>query len=55
MTACPPVISDGTVHIVMWCGLVVQQAYRAVLERGFEPPTGGVSLPHYLFGSPAHK
>ena len=49
------VASDGTVHIVMWCGLVVQEAYRAVLERGFEPETGGVYISYYLFGSPAHK
>ena len=39
----------------MWCGLVVQQAYRAVLERGFEPEEGGVYISYYLFGSPAHK
>ena len=47
--------SDGTHHIVMWCGLVLQQAYRAVLERGFSPPGGGVYISYYLFGSPAHK
>ena len=51
----PRVASDGTVHIVMWCGLVVQEAYRAVLERGFEPAQGGVYISYYLFGSPAHK
>ena len=51
----PKVASDGTVHIVMWCGLVVQAAYRAVLERGFEPAQGGVYISYYLFGSPAHK
>ena len=51
----PEVASDGTVHIVMWCGLVVQKAYRAVLERGFEPTQGGVYISYYLFGSPAHK
>ena len=49
------VASDGTVHIVMWSGLVVQEAYRSVLERGFEPPEGGVYISYYLFGSPAHK
>ena len=54
-TSCAPVASDGTVHIVMWCGLVVQEAYRAVLERGFEPDEGGVYISYYLFGSPAHK
>ena len=50
-----PVASDGTVHIIQWCGLVVQEAYRAVLERGFEPQEGGVYISYYLFGSPAHK
>jgi len=55
VTKCPRVASDGTVHIVTWCGLVVQNAYRAVLERGFEPPEGGVYISYYLFGSPAHK
>ena len=38
-----------------WCGLVVQRAYRAVLERGFEPEARGVYISYYLFGSPAHK
>lgn len=33
----------------------VQAAYRAVLERGFAPPQGGVYISYYLFGSPAHK
>ena len=27
----------------------------SVLERGFEPPEGGVYISYYLFGSPAHK
>ena len=54
-TRCSRVASDGTVHVVMWCGLVLQPAYRAVLERGFEPPQGGVYISYYLFGSPAHK
>ena len=26
-----------------------------MLERGFEPPEGGVYISYYLFGSPAHK
>jgi len=52
---CSKVVSDGTHHIVMWCGLVVQKAYRAVLERGFSPKCGGVYISYYLFGSPAHK
>ena len=39
---CPRVESDGTTHVVQWCGLIVQQAYRSVLERGFEPEVGGV-------------
>jgi len=52
---CSEVHSDGTEHIVMWCGLVLQTAYRAVLERGFCPPDGGVYISYYLFGSPAHK
>ena len=47
--------SDGTGHLVMWCGLILQQPYRAVLERGFQPQTGGVYISYYLFGSPAHK
>jgi len=51
----PQVVSDATNHIVMWCGLVLQHAYRAVLERGFEPVGGGVYISYYLFGSPAHK
>ncbi len=55
ITKCPRVASDGTVHIIQWCGLVVQEAYRAVLERGFEPAEGGVYISYYLFGSPAHK
>ena len=29
--------------------------WAAVLERGFEPPGGGVYISYYLFGSPAHK
>jgi hypothetical protein len=54
-TRCAPISSDGTIHIVMWCGLVLQEAYRAVLERGFEPEVGGVYVSYYLFGSPAQK
>eukprot|EP00308_Calcidiscus_leptoporus_P026922 CAMPEP_0119392836 /NCGR_PEP_ID=MMETSP1334-20130426/122891_1 /TAXON_ID=127549 /ORGANISM="Calcidiscus leptoporus, Strain RCC1130" /LENGTH=124 /DNA_ID=CAMNT_0007415749 /DNA_START=21 /DNA_END=395 /DNA_ORIENTATION=- len=42
-------------HIAMWCGLILQQAYRSVRERGFEPAEGGVYISYYLFGSPAHK
>lgn len=34
---------------------MLQQAYRAVLERGFSPEGGGVYISYYLFGSPAHK
>ena len=49
------VTSDSTQHLVMWCGLILQQAYRAVLERGFSPAANGVYISYYLFGSPAHK
>ena len=52
---CTRVASDTTDHLVMWCGLILQAAYRAVLERGFAPPEGGVYISYYLFGSPAHK
>ena len=52
---CSPMESDGTRHIAMWCGLILQQCYRAVLERGFAPEGGGVYISYYLFGSPAHK
>ena len=52
---CSQISTDGTTAIVQWCGLILQHAYRAVLERGFEPSTGGVYISYYLFGSPAHK
>ena len=52
---CSQISTDGTTAIVQWCGLILQHAYRAVLERGFEPATGGVYISYYLFGSPAHK
>jgi len=47
--------SDGTTHITVWCGLILQHAYRAVLERGYSPPGGGVYISYYLYGSPAQK
>lgn len=37
------------------CGLLLQHAYRDVLERGFVPPVTRVYISFYLFGSPAHK
>lgn len=47
--------SESTMHIAVWCGLLLQHPYRDVLERGFVPPGGGIYVSFYLFGSPAHK
>jgi len=54
-TATSEIRSEGTMHIAVWCGLLLQHAYRDVLERGFVPPVTRVYISFYLFGSPAHK
>ena len=30
---CSQISTDGTTAIVQWCGLILQHAYRAVLEK----------------------
>lgn len=46
----------GTRQVLIWQGLVMQPAHRAVAQLGFWPfERGGVYVAYYFFGSSAHR
>ena len=50
-----PLSTLGTDRLVLWCGLMVQEAHLPVSFLGYKPPEGGVYVSRWHFGSPAHK
>lgn len=51
-----PLDGMGTHQVLIWQGLVLQPAHRAVAQLGFMPfEGGGVYIAYFFFGSPAHR
>lgn len=46
---------SGTERLLVWCGMLLQHAHEQVEALGFVPPTSGVYISRWSYGSPAHK
>jgi len=50
-----PLSTLGTDRVLLWCGLMLQEAHLPVSFLGFKPAQGAVYVSRWMFGSPAHK
>ena len=50
-----PLSTLGTDRVLLWCGLMLQEAHLPVSFLGYKPAQGAVYVSRWMFGSPSHK
>jgi S1-C subfamily serine protease len=50
-----PLSTLGTDRVLLWCGLMLQEAHLPVSFLGYKPAQGAIYVSRWMFGSPSHK